>query len=93
MKYWYDKEFQGVVCEPDCVDEWLDLIWAIGFDYDGYHKAEDLKELIDELVDMSKKARKCLYEGKLFTDEEAERISFEAAREERNKYVGGASNA
>ena len=74
MRYWYDKEFQGRVCEPDCVDEWLNLIWSIGFDYDGCHKAEDLKELIDQLVDMSKKARKCLYEGKLFTDKEAERI-------------------
>lgn len=75
MKYWYDEEFQGMVCEPDCVDEWLNLIWAIGFDYDGCHNVKDLKDLIDELVDMSKKARKCLHEGKLFTDKEAERAS------------------
>ena len=93
MKHWYDKESQGLLCEPDCVDEWLDLIWAIGFDYDGYHKEEDLKELIDELVDMSQNARKCLHEGKLFMDEEADRISFEAALAERNKDVGGTSNA
>jgi hypothetical protein len=93
MKYWYDKESQGLLCEPDCVDEWLDLIWAIGFDYDGYHNAKDLKELIDELVDMTKKASRCLHEGKLFMDEEADRISFEVAIEERNKDVGGTSNA
>lgn len=52
--------------EPNCVDEYLYNIWAIGVDYDGYSKAEDLKNLIDELVDMSKKARKCLWENKLF---------------------------
>ena len=58
------------MCEPDCVDEWLRDIWIIGCDYDGYNSAKDLKELIDELVEMSQKARKCLYDGKLFTEDE-----------------------
>lgn len=37
-------------------NEYLDLIWAIGNDYDGRNTIEGLKELIDELVDMAKKA-------------------------------------
>ena len=66
MKYWVDEVTGTKMCEPDCVDEWLFDIWAIGVDYDGYHKTEDLKDLIDELVDMAKKARECLWDGKLF---------------------------
>lgn len=40
-------------------DAWCSQIYAIGFDYDGYHKAESLKKLIDELVDYSTKAINC----------------------------------
>lgn len=53
--------------EPDSVDEWLRLIWAVGADYDGCYSINSLKELIDELVAMSQKARVCLHEGKLFS--------------------------
>lgn len=31
----------------------LHFIWAIGVDYDGYEKPESLKELIDEMVDIT----------------------------------------
>ena len=50
------------------VDELLWLILAIGFDYDGYNKAEDLKDIIDELVAYSIYARELLREGKYFKD-------------------------
>lgn len=83
MKHWYDKEFKGVVCEPDCVDEWLELIWEVGVDYDGCHSVESLKGLVDELLDMAGKARYCLEDGKLFTDKEESERSFIAARAER----------
>lgn len=66
MRFWYDEENEVKMCEPDCVDEWLFDIWAIGVDYDGCHTTEELKKLIDELVDMSNKARECLWENKLF---------------------------
>lgn len=66
MKYWYDEEYEVNMCEPDCVDEWLWNLWAIGVDYDGSHTPEDLKKLIDELVDMANKARECLWENQLF---------------------------
>lgn len=36
----------------------LIMIRDIGFDYDGYSKAEDLKELIDELVKYAKNGLK-----------------------------------
>lgn len=66
MKRWYDEEHDINMCEPDCVDEWLFFIWAIGCDYDGCHNVEDLKKLVDELVDMANKARECLWTNKLF---------------------------
>jgi hypothetical protein len=86
MKYWYDKDFKGIVCEPNCADEWLWHIWAIGVDYDGCHNVEDLKGLVDELVDMANKARECLYGGKLFDDKEESARSYEDARLELDKY-------
>lgn len=76
MRSWTDEETGTKMCEPDCVDEWLWDIWAIGVDYDGCHNVEDLKGFVDELVDMANKARECLWENKLFgifgspTDEE-----------------------
>lgn len=76
MKRWYNEEYDINMCEPDCVDEWLFDIWAIGCDYDGCHNVEDLKKLVDELVDMANKARECLWTNRLFgihgspTDEE-----------------------
>lgn len=68
MRRWYDEERGIKMCEPDCVDEWLFDIWAIGCDYDGCHTAKDLKKLIDELVGMANKARECLWERRLFGD-------------------------
>ena len=38
-------------------DEWCGLIIAIGYDYDGYRKADSLMKLIDELVTYSQYAR------------------------------------
>lgn len=37
-------------------DRYLDLIWALGCDYDGYETPEGLKSLIDELVELARKA-------------------------------------
>ena len=66
MKYWIDEATEVQMCEPNCVDEWLELIKDIAIDYDGYNTVESLKELIDEIVGMSQKARKCLRENRLF---------------------------
>ena len=81
MKFWYDKEFKGVVCEPNCADEWLWQLWAIGLDYDGCNTVESLKGL----VDIAKKARECLYDGKLFDDKEESARSYKEAQEERKR--------
>ena len=37
-------------------DEYLRLIIDIGFDYDGYNDADNLKDIIDELVKYAKQA-------------------------------------
>ena len=66
MRKWIDEETGAKMCEPDCVDEWLFKILSLGFDYDGCHTVKEFKELVDELVDMSKKARECLWDIKLF---------------------------
>lgn len=89
MKYWYDKEYKGIVCEPNSADEWLELLWEIALDYDGCNTVESLQGLVDELVDISKKARKCIYDGKLFEDKEESEKSCLAAREERDRCENG----
>lgn len=68
MRFWIDEETDCKMCEPDCADEWMRMIWEIGCDYDGYETPEGLKRLIDEMVEISFKARDCLREGKLFAD-------------------------
>lgn len=40
-------------------DAWCKLIHDIGFDYDGYRDAQNLMDLIDELVRYSQKAIAC----------------------------------
>lgn len=85
MKYWYDKEFEAIMCEPNCTDECLWQLWAVGLDYDGCHTVESLKGLVDELIDMALKARDCLHNGKLFKDEEESNRSYEEAQEERKR--------
>lgn len=86
MKYWYDKEFKGIICEPNCADEWLELIWDIGVGYDGCNTVESLKALVDELMEMSTKARNCLHDGQLFKNIEEDSKSYKAAQEERKRW-------
>lgn len=89
MEYRYDKVYKGVVCQPNCADEWLELIWEVGIGYDGCYTAQSLMELVDELIDYSKKARKCLYDGNLFTNkEESERSHMVAMAEQANDKGG-----
>ena len=45
----------------DKIDHCLNMIYAIGFDYDGCEKPESLKELIDELVAYANRARRILH--------------------------------
>lgn len=70
MRYWTDEKAGCRMCEPDCCDEWLSMIWMVGCDYDGCETVESLKGLVDELVEMSQKARDCLQDGALFPEEE-----------------------
>lgn len=69
MKQWKDEQ-DNTFWEPDCADEWLEMLWEIGVDYDGAENAESLKALIDELVEIASKARVCLREGKIFPQED-----------------------
>lgn len=72
MRTWIDEQTGYKMCEPNCADEWLFDIWAIGFDYDGENTVEGLKSLIDNLVEMSQKARECLQRGFIFPEDTIE---------------------
>lgn len=87
MKYWYDKEFKGVICEPNCAEEWLGLICDIAVGYDGCTTVNSLEGLVDEMVEMTKKAYYCLYDGNIFEDKEESLRSRLAARAEQEKDV------
>lgn len=89
MKYRYDKQLKSIVCSPDSADEWMELIRDIGFDYDGCYTVASLQSLVDELVEMSVEARKCLRDGKLFYDEEADGKSLEEAIAEKKRWENG----
>ena len=87
MKTWFDEEKECVLCEPNNAEEWMVHIWEIGCDYDGCNTVESLKSLIDELVEASHNARKCLHTGKVLIsdtkeeDEKSHDAAFEALRE------------
>ena len=66
MRRWVDEKTGINFCEPDCADEWLADIWAVGCDYDGCNTVESLKKLVDELIEMAHSARMCLWDNKLF---------------------------
>lgn len=66
MKRWYDEEYGMNFIEPDCVDEWLWHIDVIGNDYDGATTMDELKVLCNELTEMARNARECLWNGALF---------------------------
>ena len=52
---------------PSTVSDCLELIVDIGCDYDGYHTAENLKSLIDEIVHYAWQARILLRQGESFS--------------------------
>ena len=80
MTHKWDEQFKGIMAYPDCADEFLELICEIAIDYDGYSTVEGLESLIDEMAEYAQKARKCLREHKIFTDEDATEASFNTAR-------------
>lgn len=55
MKNYYDKITKQMVTEPTDVEECLLFIKMLGFDYNGYTSADDLKKLIDEFVSYAEK--------------------------------------
>lgn len=53
MRTWTDETTGCKMCEPDCADEWLFDIWAIGCDYDGESTVDGLKKLVDRRISVS----------------------------------------
>lgn len=88
MKYTFDEQTGVTYSNPSCVDECLFDIWAIGCDYDGCHSAEDLKKLVDTLVDLAQQARAFLHDGKLFGDVDEEIASYREAKAASERFFG-----
>lgn len=65
MKYRYDRRFGVVVCSPNNVEEILEMIIDIGFDYDGCCDSDSLKSLVDELVALARNGEVMLQRGKI----------------------------
>ena len=60
MRTWTDPQTGCKMCEPNCAEEWLQHIQELAIGYDGCSKAEDLKDLIDEMVQSARNAQRCL---------------------------------
>ena len=58
-------------------NEYLKLIIALGFDYDGFNTVEGLKALIDELVRLATKALKNDDKSTVYVGNEEKNILFE----------------
>lgn len=58
-------------------NEYLKLIIALGFDYDGFNTVEGLKALIDELVRLAIKALKNDDKSTMYVGNEEKNILFE----------------
>lgn len=62
------KEIEELERKIKIKDEWCKMIYMIGCDYDGYNDVENLKKIIDELVNYANNARSnddtsVVYEG------------------------------
>ena len=66
MKTWIDKETGIPDSKPDAVDEYLNMIFAIGVDCDGCYTVEKLKSIINEMVSLASDARVALEENRLY---------------------------
>lgn len=82
----YKWELYGITATPNCTEEYLDLIYDISVDYDGCNTVESLKELIDEMVDLTKKAKQCLKQGKIKVDKEADLKSWRLAEKQSKQF-------
>ena len=54
-----DKEIDRLNKQVQIMERYLELIYDLGYDYDGFNKEEDLKSLIDELCRFASLGRAC----------------------------------
>ena len=85
MEYWYDKVNKYIVCEHNCAEDWLELLLDVAVGYDGCSSIESFKSLVDELVEYSVNALKCIREGRVIDNKEESERSWIATREELMK--------
>ena len=56
---WIDPSIEELKRQIEIKDKFCGLITALGFDYDGFNTADELKGLIDTIVDYANKAIQC----------------------------------
>ena len=49
-------------------DNYLKLIYDLGYDYDGFYEASSLRDLIDQLIEYSDQALNCDDTSKIYED-------------------------
>lgn len=64
------EEIEKLKRENKIMQEYLELIIDIGYDYDGFSKEEDLKGLIDELVKYATLGKECNTKECIYTNED-----------------------
>lgn len=73
MKFEFDPEFGVVWAKNSCALDSLFLLRAIGIDYDGMDGSiNDMRDLVDELVELAGEAVDFIRKGKIEPDEEEE---------------------
>ena len=93
MRFEFDPEFGAVWAKNSCALDSLFLLRAIGADYDGMDGSiDDMRDLVDELVELAGEAVDFIREGKIEPDADAEYQSHLLAHAEREKYLKEKSN-
>ena len=86
MKFYYDKEFGVVGWSPNCANECLHQIWICGTIYNEVESSSGLKNIIDNIIDLSQDARQFISEGKISKDDpevkKEETETYKSARKE-----------
>ena len=64
----YKKRAKDLEEQVIIMEKYFELIYDLGYDYDGFTESEDLKGLIDELVRLASLGRVCNTTEVMYTD-------------------------
>ena len=81
MIHKYNAQFDGIMVEPASAEGALETLCNIAVGYDGMDGSiEDMRKLVDELVEYADMALNFLHDGKVLTDEQLYEDTYWAAK-------------